>query len=75
MSKSSEQHLSESENESEIRILGELNHYQRTQLELRGNIIPEVKRRFPFDELANEPDEERDGNYQNSIFSQLNPPQ
>ena len=71
MSKSSEQHLSE----SEIRALGELNHYQRTQLELRGNIIPEVKRKFPFDELANEPDEERDGNFQNSIFNQITPAQ
>ena len=69
MSHASSQYLTQSEIES----IKELDSWQRWQLEYKGNILREVKRHPILEAMANEPDEERDGNYQNSIFSQLNP--
>lgn len=69
MSKSNKKFLEQ----REIDSMKDLSHYERIQLQLHGNILREPSRHPVLKEMG---DMETDGpntDFQNAIFSQLNP--
>lgn len=57
---------------AEVDAIDNLSHYERMQLRLHGNILRETKRDPIFEELGNE-EPESDNDFQNHIYSYVNP--
>lgn len=71
MSKNSKKFLEQ----REIDSIKELDSFQRFQLDHHGNILRELSRHPVLKEMSEIETEETNGDFQNAIFSNLNPAQ